>query len=193
MERKLSLTTNSFSEYTLTSTLCYFPKHYHIKEKNPFIYFLKDTEAEFYKRYENYQVLTSLKLLEMFIGISREYVSTEIEKNITYFSKAFVKSRNIVNYLNTQYHNKITSKDIAELSESNYDYINRVFHKITGNTIFNYLNIVRINKAKELIETTPINFSEIGYLVGIDDPYYFSKLFKKHTGMTPTQYYKSKI
>ena len=46
--------------------------------------------------------------------------------------------------------------------------------------------------AKELIETTPINFSEIGYLVGIDDPYYFSKLFKKYTGMTPTQYYKSK-
>lgn len=192
-ERRLSLTSDSFSEYTPNSTTCYFPKHYHIKEKDPFIYFLKDAEAEFYKRYENYKVLTSLKLLEMLIGISKEFVSTEIEKNVSYFSKAFVKSRNIVNYLNNRYHCKITSKDIEELSESNYDYINRVFHKITGNTIFNYLNILRINKAKELIETTPINFSEIGYLVGIDDPYYFSKLFKKYTGMTPTQYYKSKI
>lgn len=191
-ERKLSLTSDSFYEYTTASTSCYFPKHYQIKEKDPFLYFLRDTETEFYKRYENHKVLTSIKLLEMLIRISREYVSTEIEKNVSYFSKAFVESRKIVNYLNSQYHGKVTSKDIEELSEFNYDYINRVFHKITGNTIFNYLNTIRINKAKELIETTPINFSEIGYLVGIDDPYYFSKLFKKYTGMTPTQYYKSK-
>ncbi len=51
-----------------------------------------------------------------------------------------------------------------------------------------YLNMMRINKAKELIEVTPLKFSEIAYLVGINDPYYFSKLFKKYTGLTPTQY-----
>lgn len=48
--------------------------------------------------------------------------------------------------------------------------------------------MVRINKAKEIIETTPLKFSEIGYLIGIDNPYYFSKLFKKYAGITPTQY-----
>ena len=53
-----------------------------------------------------------------------------------------------------------------------------------------YLNILRINNAKQLISTTDLPFSEIAYLVGIEDRYYFSKLFRKMTGMSPTEYYK---
>ena len=55
---------------------------------------------------------------------------------------------------------------------------------------FAYLNILRINNAKQLISTTDLPFSEIAYLVGIEDRYYFSKLFRKMTGMSPTEYYK---
>ena len=43
---------------------------------------------------------------------------------------------------------------------------------------------------KQLISTTDLPFSEIAYLVGIEDRYYFSKLFRKMTGMSPTEYYK---
>ena len=56
--------------------------------------------------------------------------------------------------------------------------------------VFAYLNILRINNAKQLISTTDLPFSEIAYLVGIEDRYYFSKLFRKMTGMSPTEYYK---
>ena len=52
------------------------------------------------------------------------------------------------------------------------------------------VNILRINNAKQLISTTDLPFSEIAYLVGIEDRYYFSKLFRKMTGMSPTEYYK---
>lgn len=191
-DRKMSLTSDFLSDVIPTTPVCYLPKAYHIKNESPIIYLLKETEFDFYNRYENYKILTSVRLMEIFIKISREYVSSEIESSSSFFSKGFIKCRNIINFLNTEYHRKITSHDIEEYFESNYDYLNRVFHKITGYTIFNYLNIVRINKAKELIDTTPIKFSEVGYLVGIDDPYYFSKLFKKYTGMTPSQYCKSK-
>ncbi|HEY8528109.1 MAG TPA: helix-turn-helix domain-containing protein [Paenibacillaceae bacterium] len=51
-------------------------------------------------------------------------------------------------------------------------------------------NRVRINKAKELIQATHLGIGEIGYLVGISDPYYFSKLFKKMVGLPPMQHYK---
>ncbi len=50
--------------------------------------------------------------------------------------------------------------------------------------------MLRINNAKQLIASTDLAFSEIAYLVGIRDRYYFSRLFKKLTGMSPTEYYK---
>jgi YesN/AraC family two-component response regulator len=124
------------------------------------------------------------------IRVGRECITTRTENAKAHVSKAFIKTQTILNYLNREYHKKLTSSDIEQTFESNYDYLNRIFHKSTGFTIFNYLNMVRINKAKEIIETTPLKFSEIGYLIGIDNPYYFSKLFKKYSGITPTQYWE---
>lgn len=191
VKRKLSLTGDSFSETPPTDSISYLPKHYRLINGNEILFLLKEAVNDFYNnRYENYKKLVSCKFQDILIRICREYTTSEIENIQTHFSKSFIKVRSILNYLNTEYHKKITSADIEQLFESNFDYLNRVFHKMLGYTIFNYLNIVRIKKAKELIETTPIKFSEIGYLVGIDDQYYFSKLFKKYTGITPTQYWE---
>ncbi|MHB8130504.1 MAG: helix-turn-helix transcriptional regulator, partial [Mobilitalea sp.] len=83
--------------------------------------------------------------------------------------------------------------DIVEMFEGNFDYLNRCFKKMTGYTIFAYLNLIRINKAKELILSTHMRFNEIGYLVGIESPYYFSRLFRKTVGKTPTEYYNDHV
>ena len=72
----------------------------------------------------------------------------------------------------------------------NFDYMNRVFSRLTDAPIFAYLNMLRIYNAKQLIATTDLPFQEIAYLVGIDDRYYFSKLFRRITGMSPSEYYK---
>lgn len=192
LKRKLSLTGNFLMEDPPTDAICYLPKNYHLVNENEFMYTLKETIDDFYYRYENYKKLVSCKVLGMMIKISREYTTTNIEKLQAHFPKSFSKARSILDYLNTEYHRKITSEEIEQLFESDFDYLNRVFHKMSGYSIFNYLNTVRINKAKELIETTSIKFAEIGYLVGINDPYYFSKLFKKFSGMTPSQYLEKK-
>jgi len=149
---------------------------------------LKEALGDFYYRYENYKILISCQLLDIIIRICREYATSEIENKEQRISKSNAKVRNIMHFLNTSYHEKVTSSYIEEIFESNYDYLNRTFHKFTGYTIMNYLSMIRVNKAKELIEVTPLKFSEIAYLIGVNDPYYFSKFFKKCTGMTPTQY-----
>lgn len=191
-KRKISLTGDFLLEDPPTDSVCYLPKHYHLANENEFMFLLKEALDDFYYRYENYKKLVSCKILSLIIKISREYATTNVENLQSHFPKSYLKARSILDYLNTGYHKVITSEDIEQLFESNFDYLNRVFHKMSGYTIFNYLNTVRINKSKELIETTSIKFSEIGYLVGINDPYYFSKLFKKFTGMTPTQYLEKK-
>ena len=54
----------------------------------------------------------------------------------------------------------------------------------------NYLIELRLNRAKELLKYTPLPVNEIALSVGIANPYYFSRLFKKHTGTSPTEYRK---
>ena len=61
---------------------------------------------------------------------------------------------------------------------------------IAGCSPNEYVRILRLKKAAELLITSELNISEIGYKVGIDDPYYFSKCFKNLFGKSPSQYRK---
>ena len=121
--------------------------------------------------------MTALKFMEMLIELSRESLFDELEKNSPH-TKSYMKVHALLDYIHEHYAEKIISSDIEQRFECNYDYINRVFAKLTGHTIMRYVNQVRINHAKELIEATHLSFGEIGYLTGLDDPFYFSKVFK---------------
>jgi YesN/AraC family two-component response regulator len=189
--RMLSLKSDYFSEKVPSSPSAYLPKCYHFENPSEIFEILNVTEDDFFSRYENYKSFASWKLSEILLKICRDYISNKVVSSQVQFSKTYTKAVSIINYLNINYSKKISSSDIEKNFESNYDYLNRIFQKITGHTIFNYLNIVRITSAKELIITTPLKFSEIAYLVGIDDQYYFSKLFKKIVGITPTQYFNN--
>jgi signal transduction histidine kinase/ligand-binding sensor domain-containing protein/AraC-like DNA-binding protein len=63
---------------------------------------------------------------------------------------------------------------------------------ITGHPPNEYLHIIRLKKAAELLATTRLNVSEVAYKVGINDPFYFSKCFKTQFGKTPSQFQKGK-
>ena len=68
------------------------------------------------------------------------------------------------------------------------NHLSMVFSQQTGQTFIKYLTDFRMNKAKELLRGTSMRSSEISLEVGYRDPHYFSYLFKKTQGMTPTQY-----
>lgn len=73
------------------------------------------------------------------------------------------------------------------------NHLSVIFSQETGQTFIKYLTDFRINKAKELLRCTRYKSSEISVKVGYKDPHYFSFLFKKTQGMTPTQYREGKI
>jgi len=63
-----------------------------------------------------------------------------------------------------------------------------VFSQETGQTFKEYLTEVRIKKAKELLRMTTLRSAEISYQVGYSDPHYFSYVFRKNTGATPSEF-----
>lgn len=94
-------------------------------------------------------------------------------------------------YLEEHYNEPINRKDIENLVHLNQDYLNRVFKCATGYTLMQYIQYYRILEAKRYLEDLALTISEVGLNVGYDTPPYFSKMFKKWTGITPVEYRNS--
>ncbi len=71
-------------------------------------------------------------------------------------------------------------------------YISKIFKEKTGDSPINYLIRVRLSKAREMLTEGRGSIRSISAMVGYDDVYHFSKLFKKHYGVSP-MYYRKKV
>lgn len=129
-------------------------------------------------------------LFELHRAVVEEIIYGKVEYNYT-ISNSY--TRKIINYLHTNYANEIHGEHISKHLEISYDYCNLVFKRITGFTIMNYLNNIRIARAKELLKTTSLTVNEISAIVGIKDPHYFSKKFKALEGKSPSRYKKERL
>ncbi|WP_256759707.1 helix-turn-helix domain-containing protein [Cohnella sp. WQ 127256] len=98
------------------------------------------------------------------------------------------------NYLDTRYMDNIALTDVAERFGVNASYLGRVFKRKFGHSPIDYLIQVRLAKAKQLIREKPrLFFKDIAEMVGYNDPFYFSKLFKQWTGQTPREFKQQKM
>jgi two-component system response regulator YesN len=102
------------------------------------------------------------------------------------------KSRNVIerirSVMDNRYAENLTVSDIAESVYLSSTYVSLIFKQETGETVYEYLTKVRIEHAKELLRDPIIKFYEICEAVGYADPSHFSKIFKKHTGFTPSTF-----
>lgn len=99
----------------------------------------------------------------------------------------------ILNYFEDHYNEKISLDQIAENMYLSPFYISRIFKSETGDTPIRHLINIRLEKARELLEGGYVeSIQEVAAMVGYDDAYHFSKLFKKHYGITPSQAKKIK-
>ncbi|MEG2087514.1 MAG: response regulator [Angelakisella sp.] len=95
---------------------------------------------------------------------------------------------NAVKYIEENYQNPITLNCVAEHVHVSLFYLSRLFKKQYNQTFSDYLINTRIHFAKQYLRDTQYKAYEIGELVGITDPHYFCKCFKKCVGQTPTVY-----
>lgn len=93
----------------------------------------------------------------------------------------------ISNYIRKNYQD-VSLSDIANQFHLNREHISRRFKQEFGITIVNYVSQIRIDKAKVLLLNPHLKIAEVGSAVGYDDEKYFSRVFKKLTGLSPTDY-----
>lgn len=110
--------------------------------------------------------------------------------------KASEKSMSVVEtakeYIQNNYSKDISLDDVSRTVNISPYYFSKIFKEETGEGFVEYLTGIRIEKAKELLNTTEYSIKEICSMVGYADPNYFSRSFKKNVGVTPTEYKEGK-
>ena len=93
-----------------------------------------------------------------------------------------------MHFFNENYTKDISVEDYAKERHISTCWFIRSFKQVTKMTPMQYILSLRINGAISLMDTTTYNISQIAASVGYDNPLYFSRLFKKHTGFSPSEY-----
>lgn len=91
-------------------------------------------------------------------------------------------------YIEENYQSKITLDDIAEKLHANRSYLSRLYKSRSGINLFDDILRRRIEKAKEYMDSTDWKIYEVSEAVGFDDTGYFSRVFRKYSGMSPKEY-----
>ncbi|ADZ83764.1 response regulator [Cellulosilyticum lentocellum] len=124
-----------------------------------------------------------------------EDVAMSVVHRINRYNKKNINQilQKAMDYICENYTMSITLNELAEHTYVSTYYLSRMFKKELGKNFVEYLNEVRIDKAKELLKDNKYKTYEVAELVGIQDPHYFSKIFKKYVNMTPTEYKDSQL
>ncbi len=104
------------------------------------------------------------------------------------FSQRQTLTESIIDYLKKNLSSDVDLDGISKQFSYSLSSIKRIFKEETGNSIIAYLNELRMNKAKELLDDRSLPIGEIARRVGFANTYYFSNAFKKKWGISPSKY-----
>ena len=90
-------------------------------------------------------------------------------------------------YIDKHYNEEISLEDVSKAVNLSPQYFSRFFKQETGENFIDYLTQVRINKAIELLKDKNHSIKEVCFMIGYNDPNYFSRIFKKVTGYSPSE------
>ena len=129
------------------------------------------------------------QLLIMLLREISEKSATEIFPSKENLENGIVRA--VKEYVNENIREKITVSSVCDRVGYGKSYLCKVFKDYVGKGICEYANDKKIDKAKQLIRDGNMNFSEISDFFSFDNPQYFSRVFKKITGITPSEFKSS--
>lgn len=134
----------------------------------------------------DYKEMLVILLQQIFISVHR-YLTTEHKLKNDYLD---IEMEAALGYFNEHYNTDLCIEEYARSKGMSVSWFIRNFKQYTGTTPMQYIVAVRIANAQMLLETTNDNITEIGHIVGYENPLYFSRIFKKQKGLSPSEYRK---
>jgi len=123
----------------------------------------------------------------------KNYIHSIFVKITDYLSQKYSqKNSRVINKIKEMIEQRYQEDiSVAKISEEVFltpNYISMIFKKEMNETISEYITKIRMEKAKTLLKTTDLRILEVAEKVGYEDPHYFTKVFKKYTGVLPQKY-----
>ena len=123
--------------------------------------------------------------------ISQQYADMLLQEDTEDRSSEYRRQEDIRAYIEQNYMNDISVADIASYLGYSEAYFCRRFKQYFGHSFVSFLTDYRIRKAEELILVSRLSIKEVGKAVGYPDPNYFTKVFRRARGVSPTEYRES--
>ena len=136
---------------------------------------------------ENYAEMLEMYLRQIFIMLQRYFISAMKTDN----ARVVEEIDKATGYFNEHYSEDISIDEYAGNNHFSVSWFIRSFKQCTGSTPMQYILSKRIYNAEILLQNPSYNVTEISRIVGYDNPLYFSRIFKKAKGLSPSEYRKS--
>lgn len=101
------------------------------------------------------------------------------------------KTHEIYNYVNKNFRENITLGELCFIFGTNKTTLCSSFKKAYGDTVVGYINYLKIKEAKKLLREGEYNLTEISQMLGFSSVHYFSRMFKKRQGVSPSEYVRT--
>lgn len=148
-------------------------------------YFIHKTSENFAIKIEN--SLTIRELINLMSDMVADYCDLVNEYNTRVYSELV---SNAITYIKLNFKKDISLTTIAKELFIHPTYLAKKFKQETGKTVSEFVNEIRIKEAQFIIMATEFKIEDIAYYVGYNDKKYFSKIFKRISGVSPSEYRK---
>lgn len=146
-------------------------------------------EQEYRDRQSGWQIALQSLLGYLLTLLYRCYEEKqELEENGEDFQRMYTRICAVFTYIEKHFTEKITLECLAQEVSMSQQYLCKCFRRVTGRTIFDYIEQMRLQYSCYLLRTTQESITEIAMDSGFNTVSYFNRIFKKYKGCTPRQY-----
>lgn len=149
-----------------------------------YVYLFKEMISELQTCRTGYEELLGMYLRQIFLLIQR----SRQEQRPAVASHMLEEMELARRYFRDHYNEQIKIEEYANSRSMSVSWFLRSFKQVTGSSPMQYLLTIRMNNAVTLLESTDYNVTEIAAIVGYENPLYFSRIFKKQKGLSPSDY-----